>query len=155
MAEAEQRRLVERKELAARQNLYAADINLAQQAVETGNFGRAEELLAEYLPRPGVEDLRGFEWHHFWHRVRGDSIGVLHGHSEVVSSLRLSPDGGQLYSGGFDGTVRRWSLADRRVRRIGTNSTEIVLQILTHNTRGDVVSRHLAGQATPASNTAG
>lgn len=116
-AETAQRRLIEEKELAARQNLYAADMNLAQQAIMAGNYGRAEELLAAYVPAAGGEDLRGFEWFHFWHRVRGDAVGVLRGHDQVVSSLLLSADGKRLYSAGFDGTVREWSLAEQRELR--------------------------------------
>ena len=34
----------------------------------------------------------------------------LHGHSDIVSSIELSPDGQWLASGGRDGTVRVWSL---------------------------------------------
>lgn len=117
-SETAQRRLVEEKERAARQNLYAADMNLAQQAIGAGNYGRAEELLAAWRPGPGEPELRGFEWFHYWHRVRGDSIGVLRGHEEVVSSLVLSPDGQRLFSAGFDSTVREWSLAEQReIRR--------------------------------------
>lgn len=117
-AEAAQRRLVEDKERVARQNLYAADMNLAQQAITAGNYGRAEELLGAWRPGPGEPELRGFEWFHYWHRVRGDSIGVLRGHEEVVSSLVLSLDGQRLFSAGFDSTVREWSLAEQReIRR--------------------------------------
>lgn len=85
--EARQRHEVEEKELRARHNLYAADMNLAQQAIVDGNFGRAEALLGANIPESGQADLRGIEWHHFWQRVRGDSAGVLRGHQEVVSSL--------------------------------------------------------------------
>lgn len=117
-AEARQRRLIEEKELAARQNLYAADMNLAQQAIDSGNYGRAEELLAAYRPGSGSSDLRGFEWHHLWHRVRGDSQGVLRGHDQVVSSLLLGADGKTVFSGSFDATIREWSIAEQReVRR--------------------------------------
>lgn len=109
--EAEQRRVVEAKERAARENLYAADMNLAQQAIESGNYGRAEALLSAYLPGQGAgEELRGLEWFHYWHTIRGDSIATLRGHSHVVSTLALSPDGARLFSGSFDMTVREWSL---------------------------------------------
>lgn len=116
-SEARQRRAIEEKELVARQNLYAADMNLAQQALEAGNYGRAEDLLAAYQPGSGSADLRGFEWHHFWHRVRGDSLGVWRGHDQVVSSLLLAPDGRSVFSGSFDGTIREWSIAEGRELR--------------------------------------
>lgn len=118
IAQAQQRRVVEEKERAARENLYAADMNLAQQAIEAGNYGRAEALLAEYLPVEGRLELRGFEWFHFWKRVRGDSIAVLRGHSNLVSTLILGNNAKQLFSGSFDNTVREWTLAgSREVRR--------------------------------------
>ncbi len=113
-----QRRITEQRELLARQNLYAADMNLVQQAIESGNYGRAEQLLDGYRVGGGNDDLRGFEWHHFAHRVRGDSIGVMTGHEQVVSSLAMGPGEGRLLSAGFDGTVREWSLEGlREVRR--------------------------------------
>ncbi len=115
--EATQRRLVEDQELTARENLYAADMNLAQQAMDVGNYGRAEELLASYRPRAGQRDLRGFEWFHFIDRVRGDSLGVLRDHTEVVSSLCLTRDGQRLFSASFDSTVREWSVADLKPLR--------------------------------------
>lgn len=115
--ETAQRRLIENQELAARQNLYAADINLAQQAIEASNFGRAEELLAAYLPKTRAEDLRGFEWFHFWQRVRGESVGVLRGHEQVVSSVLLSRDGQRLFSASFDNTIREWSLVEKKELR--------------------------------------
>jgi WD40 repeat protein len=116
-SEARQRRAIEEKELVARQNLYAADMNLAQQALDSGNYGRAEELLAAYQTGSGSADLRGFEWHHLWHRVRGDSLGVMRGHDQVVSSLLLAPAGRTVFSGSFDGTIREWSIAEGRELR--------------------------------------
>lgn len=116
-AEARQRRLIEEKELAARENLYSADMNLAQQAIDAGNFGRAEELLKSYQPGPGERDLRGFEWFHFSDRLKGDSLGVIRGHTDVVSELALSADGRRLYSASFDSTVREWSVDPLRELR--------------------------------------
>ncbi|HVY68389.1 MAG TPA: serine/threonine-protein kinase, partial [Verrucomicrobiae bacterium] len=111
------RRQIEQRELAALNNLYAADMNLAQQAIAAGSFGRAESLLGAYIPRGGQDDPRGFEWFHLWHRVRGDSAAILQGHEHVVSSLALSPDGNRLYSASFDTTVREWSLQEGRELR--------------------------------------
>ena len=117
-AEGRQRRLIEEKEVIARQNLYAADMNLAQQAIDSGNYGRAEDLLAAYRPDSRSADLRGFEWRHLWHRVRGDSRSVLRGHDQVVTSLVLGADGTTVFSGSFDETIREWSIAEQReVRR--------------------------------------
>jgi WD40 repeat protein len=116
-AQARQRQLVEDKERHARENLYAADMNLAQQAIDAGNYGRARVLLEAYVPSGGNADLRGFEWYYYWHKVEGDSVGVLHGHDQVVSCLTLTRDGKRLLSGSFDSTIREWSLEERRELR--------------------------------------
>ncbi len=138
-AETAQRQLIAEKELAARQNLYAADMNLAQQAIEHGNFGRAEGLLNAYVPAAGETDLRGFEWFHYWHLAQGDNVGVLRGHADVVSSLLLSPDGERLFSAGFDSTIREWSLADRRELRRWTLPGCLIMSLAA-----DAAGTHLA-----------
>lgn len=113
LAESRQRHAMEARELVARQNLYAVDMNLAQVAIDGGNYGRAEVLLASYIPQGTTEDLRGFEWFHYWHRIQGDNAGVLKGHEGLVSSIELNSDGSRLYSCSHDDTVREWSLSDR------------------------------------------
>lgn len=113
-SQARQRQILEEKERIGRANLYAADLNLAQQAIEVGNYGRAEALLSEYLPESNRDDLRGFEWFYLWKRVRGDSIAVLRGHEHVVSTIILGKNPDQLFSASFDTTIREWSLKDRR-----------------------------------------
>ena len=50
-----------------RQTLYASAMNLAQAAWESGDARRTVELLRQWVPKPGEEDLRGFEWH-YWNR---------------------------------------------------------------------------------------
>ena len=43
-------------------SLYRSDLNAAQQAWEEHDVHRTRELISQYVPRPGEEDLRGFEW---------------------------------------------------------------------------------------------
>jgi WD40 repeat protein len=50
-----------------RRTLYASAMNLAQAAWESGDARRTVELLRQWVPKPGEEDLRGFEWH-YWNR---------------------------------------------------------------------------------------
>jgi WD40 repeat protein/serine/threonine protein kinase len=61
----------------ARRNLYAADINLAYQAWQQSNLGKARRLLARARPAPGQEDLRGWEWRYLWGLTRGQDLGEV------------------------------------------------------------------------------
>jgi serine/threonine protein kinase/WD40 repeat protein len=80
-----------------RQTLYATSMNLAQAAWETGDPGRTFELLRQQVPKPGEDDLRGFEWH-YWNRfAHQDSRTVrLEGFGDSSAGGRWansSPDG--------------------------------------------------------------
>jgi WD40 repeat protein len=136
-----QRQLIEDKERRARENLYAADMNLAQQAIDSGNYGRASALLTAYLPAAGEHDFRGVEWFYYWHTVRGDSIDVLTGHTHLVSSLLLNKDGSRFYSASFDNTIREWSLESRRELRRWTMPDCLFAAISL-----DPEERHIVGE---------
>jgi WD40 repeat protein len=71
--------------------LYAAHMNLAQQALETGNEGRALALLEQHVPQAGQKELRGWEWDYLRARCR-IRFAPLSG-TNVPSSLAWSPDG--------------------------------------------------------------
>jgi WD40 repeat protein len=119
--EAIERKRAEDNEIASRQNLYAADINLAQQAINAGNLGHARGLLASHRPAPGWPDLRGFEWRYFRGAAQGDNLATLRGHSNVVASIAISPDGKTILSCSQDRTVRLWELASHRLISTLTN----------------------------------
>jgi WD40 repeat protein/tRNA A-37 threonylcarbamoyl transferase component Bud32 len=90
-------------ELAARQNLYTADMNLVQQAWEQNNAGQVRRLLEETATYPDL----GFEWY-YWQRQRHTELQTLRGHSGTVVSVAFSPDGRRIVTGSFDRTAKVW-----------------------------------------------
>jgi WD40 repeat protein/serine/threonine protein kinase len=122
-----------RREERARQNTeglwYAANMGLAQQAWDLGDYARLTNILAE----TAASSDRGFEWY-YWHRLAHASLHTLTGHEQPVASVAFSPDGGRIVTGGLDGTVRIWSTAtgtnqtilrasDRPIRCVAASST--------------------------------
>ncbi len=104
----QQRQRAEQEERSNRRLLYAAQMDLSMRAWESASIGRMEELLEASIPKPGEEDLRGFEWHLLW-RLSHSYLKVLR-HGSAVASLSLSPDGKILASAGDDHTVKLWSV---------------------------------------------
>ncbi|MGH9646960.1 MAG: protein kinase domain-containing protein, partial [Bryobacteraceae bacterium] len=111
----------EAEALANRQNLYAADMNLANHALENYNLPRARELIEKYRP-PGGEssnsplrsDLRGWEWRYLAGQCRGDEAATLARFGSCVFTVSISCDGHWLAAACGDGTVGLWDLRTRR-----------------------------------------
>lgn len=61
----------------AEDNLYSADMNLAQQALAQSSRGQARELLDRHRPAPGRIDRRGFEWRYLWTRSGSDEREIF------------------------------------------------------------------------------
>ena len=76
---------------AARRYAYAAEINVALQALAESNLGRVRELLDRQQPKAGEEDLRGFEWRYLWQLCHGDEIATFR--DEGANAAAFSPDG--------------------------------------------------------------
>lgn len=75
----------------SRRNGYAAEINVAFQALAENNLGRARDLLGRQRPKAGQEDLRGFEWRYLWQLCQGDELETFH--DDRASGAAFSPDG--------------------------------------------------------------
>jgi WD40 repeat protein len=113
-AEKQAKLRAEKGEAEARQNLYAAHMNLALQAVEEQNIGYALNLLNLHRPQPGQPDLRGWEWRYLWKLCRSDELLTLGSHSNTVIGAVFSPRGDVLATCSTDHTVKLWDMTAQR-----------------------------------------
>jgi WD40 repeat protein len=105
-----ERRKAERATEEARRRAYASEINTAFHALDENNLERAIDLLDRQRPKPGEEDLRGFEWRLLWQRCQSDEKATFS--DEIHSSLALSPDGKLLAYGGKRIVIRQLPSGD-------------------------------------------
>jgi eukaryotic-like serine/threonine-protein kinase len=98
----------------SRRLLYAADMNLAQQALKLNNLGRARQLLDRHRPQQGEEDLRGWEWRYLWQLTRSGALVTLTNRPVRGWSVSFSPDGTRLAVGWYDARVELWDVPRRR-----------------------------------------
>ena len=109
----------------AQAHAYAADVNLAHQALDDENLGRALELLERHRPKLGEKDIRGWEWRYLWQLCRSDEAFSLAGHSNSVSAVAFSPDGKLVASIGHDGKIKLWDLSTRREANVLTHGSVV------------------------------
>jgi eukaryotic-like serine/threonine-protein kinase len=112
-----------------RLNLYAADMDVAAQAVLNDNYGFARRMLENLEPKRGQTDLRGFEWRYLWDRCRGKELATFTGHDWIVTCTAFSPDGKLIASSSVDGSVRVWDVAARQCLKTLTMSNGSVMSV--------------------------
>jgi WD40 repeat protein len=81
-----------------RRRAYAAEMSAAFHALDANNLERAIDLLDRQRPKPGEEDLRGFEWRHLWQLCQSDVKDTLL--DAETEHPAFSPDGRWLAYGG-------------------------------------------------------
>ena len=91
---------------------YAADMGLAQQAMNDGHFVEMKKRLVRHQPGLEDDDLRHFEWYHLW-QLAGAQSRPLGGHADAVTAIACSPAAGSLATGGKEGRVRLWNIKTR------------------------------------------
>lgn len=101
-------------ELAARRTAYDSIMSLAERALEESNLGRAQDLLDSQRPRPGQEDLRGWEWRYLWQQTRSGATATLCQESAEILSLAASADGRWLAVTDFQDGLSVWDLRTNR-----------------------------------------
>jgi eukaryotic-like serine/threonine-protein kinase len=105
-----------RQESLARRRFYAAQINLAHQAYQTGNLAQALAILETQRPRFDEEDLRTFEWYCLWqmcHQRLRFSWQLKIGNTYMVT---ISPNGAMLACANSDGRVTLFDTATGKER---------------------------------------
>ena len=110
-AEHEQVRLTRQaqaQERAARLRAYASEVSVALQSWEEGSPSRARALLERQRPKPGEEDLRGFEWRYLYGLFRPREIKTLRLEGDEVWASAWSPDGRAIAMGSVSGRLELW-----------------------------------------------
>lgn len=115
--------IAERETRRANSELYAAQMRMANLAIERESYERALQILSAYDDGSPQDDLRGIEWHILRSQAlrldhdRDRGFSTLLKHSDDVYTVRFVPRTTLLATGGRDGHVRFWDHGSARVVR--------------------------------------
>jgi WD40 repeat protein/serine/threonine protein kinase len=128
----EQRKLAEERAETYRRAVYANNLAMAKEAIDKGDFGRAQKLL-----NACESDLRGWEWQHLNHMSANPCIKTFRGYEGDVYSVAVSPDGKHIVTGsGWDG---RHSTSASEVDTIKIWDTATGSEVMTMHGHNDEV----------------
>lgn len=115
-------------EAQARRVQYAADLQFAHAAWKNDDVAGMLALLDEYRPRPGRDDLRGFEWYHLQHLSRGDrfTLELFPPTKQMMGFLAAVSHDGRFLVCQHQDTLRLFDLGQRRLLRTIPLKTKIV-----------------------------
>jgi WD40 repeat protein/tetratricopeptide (TPR) repeat protein len=114
----EQTELAKGNARVANERAYISDLRLVQRAWEENDIDLVQQLLDVQRPeKTDGEDLRGFEWHHWWRQSHDRGLQTFQGETDQVLSVAFSPDGRRLASGSLDGTVKVWDTATGQAKQ--------------------------------------
>jgi WD40 repeat protein len=133
-----ERRTALTNELLTRQHAYAADMNLAQAAVENGDLGTAMAMLDAHRPASGQRDLRGWEWRYLWRRCRGNELFELTRSTKGIDRVAFSPDGRWLAVRDEQSALALWDFDSRQ--RICSFKMHANLHPFAFSPQGDLLS---------------
>jgi WD40 repeat protein/serine/threonine protein kinase/Skp family chaperone for outer membrane proteins len=107
----EARQRAEAGEASYRRLAYAAEMHLGTQYWDMANIGGLRRIINNQIPKPGEEDLRGFEWQYLRRLLQrnGEQLNLQH-QSEVFATV-FSPDGKIIATGHSANTdsIKLWA----------------------------------------------
>ena len=124
-----EQQLTRAKEISLRHHLYAAEMNLAQQAWEVGHRSHVLDVLERYLPIPGEDDLRRFEWYYLWQLARPGHRLTLSANTRPLAAVAFSPDGLVLAAADVDGSTTLWETSGGRARVTLRGTGRMILSV--------------------------
>src|SRR5581483_2759995 len=117
------RAIAEDANAALRLRVYAAYMRRGYEFWQRGALNDLATVLAAYEPRPGADDLRGFEWHYLkaLADARPRHVHTFPADRGAVYAAAFSPDGRWIATSGVQGWIDIWDARtfEKRVRLAG------------------------------------